>query len=73
MSNPRAHAARARCMEKIYGNFTKIRARAPRARHAAISSRPSTCIHILNLVLLNLVSVPGYLLNLVLNLATQLP
>jgi hypothetical protein len=42
LSNPRAHAARERCMEKIYGNFmeTETRARAPRARHALISSRP---------------------------------
>jgi hypothetical protein len=32
LSNPRARAARARCMEKIYGNLRKLaRARAARA------------------------------------------
>ena len=41
LSNPRARAAGARCMEKIYGNLRKP-ARAHRARYAAISSQPRT-------------------------------
>jgi hypothetical protein len=38
LSNPRARAARARCMEKIYGNLRKP-ARGRRARYALIFCR----------------------------------